>query len=118
MAIYPYVFYKESELKRLSTQVSDRLVIWANQWLSNEDEIRLDSIIPFDINDCVYGKQSVLVHMVLSEGRWIECWLKEKDIGILADNLLPDIKARVIPITFFLAVSYSASIIKQKTMGG
>ena len=80
MAVYPYVYYKKEELDQLSSQLGNSLATWANQWLASSSDIQLESVIPFDVNDCVYGKQSILIHIVLSEGKWVDCWLKEDDI--------------------------------------
>ena len=88
MSVFPYVYYKESELEVLSNNISGRLLTWSRDWFHKEGAVELVSIIPFDINDYVYGKQSMLIHVTISEGKWVDCLLKTKDISHIAGILL------------------------------
>jgi len=88
MSVFPYVFYKESELDVLSNAISHRLDKWSKDWFDPEDAVKLVSLIPFDINDYVYGKQSMLVHVQLSDGKWVDCWVKTNDVSRITAKLL------------------------------
>jgi len=88
MSVFPYVFYKESELDILSKAISDRLNRWSRDWFHPGDQVKLVSLIPFDINDYVYGKQSMLMNIMVSDGKWVDCWVKTNDISRITTILL------------------------------
>jgi len=87
MSVFPYVYYKDSELASLSKKLSARLAGWSKDWCHKGDAANLVRIIPFDINDYVYGKQTMLIHVMISDGKWVDCWVKTSAIRRITAEL-------------------------------